>query len=401
MSLTWLFLVFAVVVAGIWLKKPLFVSLGAGVVAAILLYRVPFGALPGILLRGLTGKATLNTLFSFYAITFLQRMLQKRERLLQAEQAIMRINNNRRVNLMLTPFVIGMMPSVGAVLIAAPIVDRLAGESLDVPGRAFVTSFYRHISEAFLPTYATILLAMNLSGTAPTAFVLAMLPLVMALFFLGYWFYLRRVPRKEEGAQDKGNRKGAALELVKSLWTIVVSVALILMFNAPVYLVVLGVILLNAVLDRFTPRELLPMFQSAFETKLMVNTVIIMIFKEVLEYTGVLIQLPQAFAALPFPYELLLAFTMFVGTVVSGHQTMVAVLIPLAFAAPGAGLPLLVLLMSMNYAAAQVSPLHICLSVISEYHHITLGALVKKSVPVIGSFLLVAVGYYYVLKLFL
>ena len=95
---------------------------------------------------------------------------------------------------------------------------------------------------------------------------------------------------------------------------------------------------------------------------------------------------------------LVLALTMFFGTVVSGTQAMVAVLIPIAFAAPTAGLPLLTLLMCMNYAAAQVSPMHICLSVITEHNKTTLGALVRKTVPVIGTFMLIAVGYYYLLR---
>ena len=398
MSLTYLLLVFAVIVAGIWWKKPLYLSLGAGFVAAVLLYRVPLDALPGILWRGVAGPATINMLLSFYAITFLQRMLQKRDRLMQAEIAISRLNDDRRVNLMLTPFVIGMMPSVGAVLIAAPIVDKLAGDELDLNERTFVTSFYRHISEAFLPTYATILLAMNLSGTSAFSFVMAMLPMVALLFALGYWIYVRKVAPHMSGRTQAPDRRGAWRDLLQSLWTIFISVTLILAFNAPVYWVVLGVILLNLLVDRFRWQELRPMFLSALEAKLFLNTIVIMVFKEVLVHAGVMESLPAYFASLPIPGELVLALTMFFGTVVSGTQAMVAVLIPIAFAAPTAGLPLLTLLMCMNYAAAQVSPMHICLSVITEHNKTTLGALVRKTVPVIGTFMLIAVGYYYLLR---
>lgn len=96
---------------------------------------------------------------------------------------------------MLAPFIIGLLPSVSAVLIAAPIVKNSAGDSLSTEEKAFVTSYYRHISEAFLPTYASILLALNLSGIQATRFVFAMLPIVAILFILGYVFYVKKFPK--------------------------------------------------------------------------------------------------------------------------------------------------------------------------------------------------------------
>lgn len=396
-----LLIVFAVNVVGVWLKRPLYQSLGAATIVGILLYGVPLPDLGGILLRGLTGGATVNMVLSFYTITFLQRMLQKRDRLTQAEAALSRLVGNRRINLMLTPFVIGMMPSVGAVLIAAPIVDKLAGDELDRDERMFVSSYYRHISEAFLPTYTTILLALQLSGQQALPFLAAMLPMVLVLFYLGHLFYVRKVSRGAEGRATKAARRTAAVALLRCLWSILLSVALILVLPLPIYVIVVGIILANVFIDRFTWQELKPMFRSAFETKLIVNTIIIMIFKELLTYAGVLDQLPQLFAGLPVPADLLLGLTMLVGTLIAGTQAMVAVMIPLAFATPGSGLALLTLLMCMSYIAAQVTPTHICLSVVAEYYRSSLVALVRKTLPVVGIFLVVAVGYYYLLTLIL
>ncbi|NLD34244.1 MAG: DUF401 family protein, partial [Clostridiales bacterium] len=331
MNLTLLLVVFGVIVAGVWLKRPLYQSMAAATVAGIVLYGVPFSALGGILLRGLTGPATVNMVLSFYTITFLQRMLQRRDRLTQAEAALSRLVGNRRINLMLTPFVIGMMPSVGAVLIAAPIVDRLAGQELGRDERMFVSSYYRHISEAFLPTYTTILLALQLSGQRALPFLAAMLPMVLVLFYLGHLFYVRKVSRGEHGPATRAARRAAAAALLRSLWSILLSVVLILVVPLPIYLIVVGIILFNVWVDRFTWQELRPMFRSAFESKLIINTFVIMIFKELLTYAGVLDQLPQLFAGLPIPADLLLALTMLFGTMVAGTQAMVAVMIPLAF----------------------------------------------------------------------
>ncbi len=399
MELMILVFIFALIVAGVWLKKPLYLSMGLAAVAGFLLYGVPVAQLPEILRQGIVGQSTINMVLAFYTITFLQRMLEKRQRLKQAEEAITQVFGSRRINAMLTPFVVGMMPSVGAVLIAAPIVDRAAGEALNRDERMFVSSFYRHISEAFLPTYANILLALQLSGVKALPFLAGMAPMVLALFALGYVFYVRKIPKVHEGEEAAAiGRRAAVAALFRSLWSILVSVVLILILPLPIYLVVLGVILVNILVDRFTWEELKPMFRSALEVKLIVNTIVIMIFKEVLLASGVLFRLPALFSGLPIPREGVYALIMLVGAVIAGTQAMVAILTPLAFTA-GPDLPLLVLLMSTGYMAAQVSPSHICLSVVAEYYRSSLAALVKKTLPILAVFSVITLVYYYLLRL--
>lgn len=399
MELTYLLIMFAVVVAAIWLKQPLYVAMLASVLTGVLLFRVPLGQLGGILLRGTFGRDTLMMVSAFYTITYLQRMLEKRGRLLEAEHALSVLSGNKRLNIMITPFIVGLMPSIGAVLIAAPIVDKIAGDELDVPERAFVSSFYRHISEAFLPTYAHILMALQLSGNQPLRFVLYMLPMVGVLFALGYVFYVRKISKDKDIATTKAQRKTALKQLFVSMWTVLVVVMMMMVLRLPVFVIVLGVVLVNALLERFTWKELGAFVVKAFETKLIFNTIVIMIFKEVLVYSGALMKMPEYFSHLPIPTHLVYALMMLVGTVIAGSQAMIAMLIPIAFAAAQAGMPLLVLLMSMAYIAMQVSPTHVCLSVVVEYYKMPLVGLIKKTIPVVLAAMAVSVAYYYLLLL--
>ena len=80
--------VFFVILLLIRLKKPLYAAMLSGVAAVIILYGIKFSALPLLFWKGATGTATINLVLSFYSITFLQRMMEKRKRLLQAEIAI-------------------------------------------------------------------------------------------------------------------------------------------------------------------------------------------------------------------------------------------------------------------------------------------------------------------------
>ena len=78
-----------------------------------------------------------------------------------------------------------------------PYCPRQRGDYLSTPEKAAVTSYFRHISESFLPTYTTIFIAVGLTNGAVSvsSFVLAMLPMVAALFVTGYLVYLRKIPK--------------------------------------------------------------------------------------------------------------------------------------------------------------------------------------------------------------
>ena len=401
MDLIKLFAVFFLIVATLKLKKPLYVSILTGIAGTSLLYGVGFIQTVQIMGISSVSPITITLILAFYSITFLQRMLEKREKLILAEKALCGIFNSRRVNAMIAPFIIGLLPSAGAVIIACPIVDNAGGEYISKEDKTFITSYYRHISEAFLPTYSSILLALQLSGVDMSAFVLLMLPMALILFILGYYMYVKKIP-VETGLPNSTNKKDDVKNLVLSIWPILLAIIGILAIKIQVHVAVAIVIVLNFITGKFSWKEIQPMFFSAFEKKLIFNTIVIMMFKDVLTYTGVIDRLPENFAGLPVPPVIIFALVFLVGTIVAGTQAIIALGIPLAFAAiPGGGLPLMVLLMSMTYIAMQVSPTHICLAIVTEEFKTSYIELVKRTVPVMALFLLVLSGYSFVLYMFL
>lgn len=187
---------------------------------------------------------------------------------------------------------------------------------------------------------------------------------------------------------------------VRSIWTIIAVIAIILVFKLQVHIAVSLIIILNIIIDRFTWKEICPMFISAFESKLILSTIVIMIFKDVLTHTGVINRLPEALAVLPVPPVIIFALVFLFGTIIAGIQVIIALGIPLAFAAmPSGGVALMVLLMSMSYIAMQVSPAHICLAIVTESFGTSFLDLVKRTVPVMLWFLAILSGYSYVLFL--
>ena len=315
-------LVFAVIIAILWMKRPLFWAISGGLAAALILYGVHVSDALSIMGRALVSRDTVTVVLSFYFITFLQRMLERRNRLKQAEQSLNWLFNNRRVNASAAPAVIGLLPSAGAMTICAEIVRSSCQDYLSNEDMTCVTSFYRHIPESFLPTYSSILIALAVSGVGAGEFVLAMLSLVAALFIIGHIFYLRRVPRST-GQKPEGGRKKAAVMLFKSLWSILLIVMLLIAFDIPVYVATPMAAILNIFVDHLKPREIMPMFRTAFEPVIIFNTILIMMFKDIITYTGVIHELPVFFGGLSIPLPMVFALIFFFGTIISGSNAII------------------------------------------------------------------------------
>ena len=400
MDILKLIIILALIVGVMKFKQPLYVAIVAGIIGASVLYRIwPLQAIK-IMGQSIVSWSTISLVLAFYTITFLQRMLEKRGHLILAEKSLSGLFNNRRINAMVAPFIIGLLPSPGAVLIASPIVDTAGGEYISIEDKTFITSFYRHISESFLPVYSSILLALNLTGVDMMAFVLGMLPMVALLFLLGYIFYVRKIP-KETGLPESEDKRKDAKNLFISLWAIALTIAIILILKIPVYIATLPVILLYIIINKFTLKEIMPLFIKSIEVKLILSTVVIMMFKDILTYTGVIERLPAQFQTLPVPAVVVFAFIFFFGTLIAGSTAMIALTLPLAFAAiPTGGLSLLILLMCLNYIAMQVSPTHICLAIVTEEFKTSMFDLVKRTMPILVIFTVVCSIYSYILFLF-
>jgi len=391
--------IFLAIVVVLALKRPLYQAILAGLLATALLYQIsPLRCLQ-LTVRVFTSWSSMSILVVLYLITFLQRMMEQRQLLRLAQQDLNGLFHNRRINASIVPLFIGLLPSAAAMILCGDIVKEATGGYLDRKEQAFVTNWFRHIPESSLPTYAAVLLMSQLSGVPIPPFMLGMVVPVIVLALLGYLPYLRRLPR-DPGTPPSEHRGKDALHLLQHVWTLAAILVLILALGVPVVWSVGIVIVAALFVYRFRWPEIKSMLRSAVEPKMLGNTFLVLVFKEFVSFTGILKALPDFFSGLPVPMYLVFALLFFVGGVVSGSNGIIAMGTPIAFAAiPGAGVPLMVLLMCMCHAASQVSPVHVCLVVATEYFGVSLGDLAKKTLPISLLFCVLMIGYYHLLLL--
>ena len=383
------------------LRKPLNITMAIACVIVIIVYMLPMEKVLPAVKEGLLGTNTIRAVLVLYLITFLQRMMEKRKQLSGCQLAMSGLFNNRRINASVVPFLLGCLPAASTVILCGPIVREAVGDYLTTNEKAACTTFFRHISEAFLPTYSGIFIAITLTEGRVTAasFVTAMLPMVAVLFLAGWIVYLRRIP-KDTGMIPDQSKSFYLKLLVKSIWPIVVAIAIVLIFNPPVWMAVLVVVVGNFFISKFTPEEIKPFFITAFEPKLIMNTLAVMTFSKLLAATGVVQLLPKYFGMLPIPMWLVFALLFFIGPLIGGSQAIYVLCIPMIMETwpDGSILSIFVLCMSMSYIIMQLAPTHICLTLCAEDYKITLADLIPKVAPMVIVATFFTFGYFFVLR---
>ena len=386
--------IYIVIMVMVLAKLKLRDAMIAAILLTVILFGIPIGDAAKLMIQSVYEKDTLLVVGSFILVTFLQRIMENRKLLERAEMALQRLSGDRRMVCVIAPVIIGFLPSAGAVNICGAIVDKATGKDLDVEEKTFVTSYYRHISESFSPTYNAILLALSITAVSTGQFVLFMAPMVVVLLVLGYVFYLRKLSKGYEAGEDETiDKKEEFKQLLYCFWPLVLCIVLVIALNLSVIKV------LPIIVYRLSLKEVLDFAKTSVEWRIIFNTIILMMFKNILTYTGAIGKLPDLFAGSAIPQFAAFGIIMFLGTIISGANSMIVLLIPLAFASiPHAGAGLLVYLMALSYAAMQISPTHICLAIITEYFRVSWGQLMKKTIPVIVVFVVILTGYYVLLS---
>lgn len=401
MEILCLGIVFLVIVVILWMKKPLFAAIAGGIVATILLFRVPLGEAVGVLARQSVAADTIDVLLSFYFVTFLQKMLERRNRLRAAQQSFDCLLRNRRLNAALSSAVLGLLPSAAVMTVCADMVDQTCGDYLDKKEKMVVSCYYRHIPEMFLPTFSSVLLALTLSGVSAGPFVFSMIPIVLVACLLPYLVYLRKVPAGMPPLEREVSKKAEVLSLLKNLWSLIAVVVIIIVFDLSVCVATPLVIAVNYFVDHFRAQEIPGLLKESAEPILLGNMYLIMLFKGIITHTGVVALLPDFFGQFPIPIAAAFALIFFFGSIISGAQAIIALCLPMAMTAiPEGGLPLLVMLMCIAWAANQISPTHVCTFVAARFYGTTLGDLVVRATPIVVAFSVLSYGYAMLLGVF-
>lgn len=410
MELVKLLVVFGVMlVLLLGFKRPIWMAALVANILALFVYAIPPMESLGIIKESFSSTAMIEMLLVLYLVSLLQELMENKGAIGAAEEAMLRLFNNRRVNIMISPVLMGMLPAPNAVLLASPIVDAAGGDAINPVEKAYVTSYLRHVPESSFPLYPAILLAVGVAQTAKIPntsaahFLLGMVPMMLLSFIVPYWLTIRKVP-KETGLPHSDNKARDFKQLVVSLSPILILIFAVIVLGLFVEIktsiATAVVVFALFFIYRVKPGNVWPTIKKAFKPATIAAMAFLYLFKDVMKAAGIIDSLPETFAKMPLPLIAIYGLLMFIGAMLGLSQAFVPVVLTLAFASiPGAGLPVMLLIMCCNHAAMQLTPTHICLDIVSRYFKVNFVDLMIKTIPVTVVYMGFAVAYYFLLNL--
>lgn len=304
------------------------------------------------------------------------------QRMLDAFKGLIK---NPRLNLVVFPALIGLLPMPGGAVFSAPMVKQLgAHANLNGNQLSFVNYWFRHIWEYWWPLYPGILLATVLADVNLALLVPVLAPLTLVSVAFGYGV-LKRSAVAEAKAQARRRVKPFVIELLPILIVIIpgLLLGLLLSKSFPDMSIAkeLGLILaLLAAIFQVCRKNGLPfarLMQISANRELLKMVYMIfaiLIFKELLEKSGAVELISRELLWLNIPvFIITLALPFMVGMITGITVAFVGstfpILIPLIHSLdPGASLvPYVMLSMTCGFAGVLLSPLHLCLILSNQY----------------------------------
>lgn len=299
-----------------------------------------------------------------------------------------------RLRLIFFPALIGLLPMPGGAIFSAPMVKAVSSDmSLGNEERVVINYWFRHVWEMAWPLYPGIILTVALAGIPISALISKSWPGVVAMFGIGWFFFLRAgvlntTVIREGGSSGKGGRGAIVREGLPLLIAIVGAIGLesllarfspAISFEWGVIVALVAAIICIMVQNTLGAEFLLAVLQKKSLWTMLMVIAAIFIFKDVMQAAGIV----EAMAASAGGGVALFAAAVFlpflVGMVAGINVAFVGATFPLligllhSLGMEEQIVPYLILGSFSGFTGVMISPIHICFVLTCNYFETDLG----------------------------
>jgi len=293
-----------------------------------------------------------------------------------------------RLRLLFFPALIGLLPMPGGAVFSAPMIKAVSSEmTLRNEDKVVINYWFRHVWEMAWPLYPGIILTVALADIPVTAFIGRSWPGVVAMFAIGWFFFLRPGvlnpgSRIEKPAADRAGygqviKEGLPLAIAiigaVGLETLISTAAPYIPFEWGVIIALVGAIICIMAQNRLGLSFLLAVLRKKSLWMMLLVIGAIFIFKDVMQAAGIV----EAMAADAGGGVALFAAAVFlpflVGAVAGINVAFVGATFPLligllnSLGMEDQMIPYLVLASFAGFSGVMVSPIHICFVLTCNY----------------------------------
>ena len=342
-------------------------------------------------INGLTEPVTIELVLLVSFVSILAYTMEQTGMIKKLIKSIQNLVSSLRLNLLIIPSLIGVLPIPGGAVFSAPIIKPI-GKDLKMSRDRLVSInlFYRHLWYFVFPYFPSLIVASSLSGISIASIAKLHLPIVLIMLLVGKLYFFRGVkePEIETGNNISFYEKIKEFLYAFSPLLIIVGLPIFLPVNFLFSLVIglIYVIIINK--NKFK----MNMIIKGFNIQLAFGVFGIMIFRTFLENSeGIYIITNGLIESGMSPIFLAIGIPFLTG-MITGNQT----------GAIGISYPLLIpiisqmnefyywhiILYSASFFGYYLSPFHLCNILTLEYYKSNIMKMYKEMyIPISASIL--------------
>ncbi len=371
-------------VVAVRLKVQIGIALAMSGIILGFLARMPASAIFVTAFRWLIAEETIELMLIIYLLSLMGLLLGELGWLSRTVRALQRLISNKKVSAVIPSGIIGLLPMPGGAMLSAPLVEEGA-RSLEISRErlTFLNYWFRHIWEYTWPLYPGIVLSTALLGLPPARLISAMWPLTLVSIAAGFLIGFRKVPRAEKNHKLDLTFGKALKEFAITTWFVWAVVIFVLLLHFEILPVISIAVLINLLILRQNDRTRLSHLKKAFSLNVIGLIGGVMIFKGILESSGLMESLTAELTGVP---EILILFLVpfSIGLVTGVNSAFVGlgfpVLVPLIMN-PGFDAGNFVFAYASGFVGVLASPVHLCLLLTKQYYKAQWGGIYRLLAP--------------------
>ncbi len=419
---------FAVIVALMRFKLPLWLALLGGSIFVIAAGRVPAEIVTGELSATVTDGEVISLGIIIVLILLFSDALRFGGRLDRMVDAFRLLGPGAKMRLASFPALIGLLPMPGGAVFSAPMVEAAGKELAHGPGQwSAINYWFRHIWEYWWPLYPAVLIAVALGGISIGIWALAMLPFTLAAAWIGAATQFRGIAKgggelehtnlARFMARPAGSARRLLRELSPILFIVIGGVGFELFRDylakngtvmyqplprTAIMIAIIIATIFTIVKDKISFAPLIKDWAGWRNAEMVLMIILVVYYKNIMETAGLIDKTVGELTGWNIPvWGVALILPFLLGLITGIQFAAVGVSFPVIIGlANAAGISLLAIL-SFSYAAAfmgtMASPVHFCLLLTKEYFHDKFGAVYRRIYFPIAAMLLfaglIAAGY--------
>jgi len=321
----------------------------------------------------LVDPATLKLIGIIVLVYILSGVLRKVESLKDLVDSLQGLVKDYRLVLAFIPALLGLIPMPAGAIFSAPMVKDVGGRvGLTPEEELFVNYWFRHIWEFVWPLFPGIILFAGLLKVEIQEVIVVQFPLTIITVIVGFIWEYKNL-RKDATLINKKDILFNLKKLFFGVWPILLIIVLVLGTKTDLLLslliVILSLIFIN--IKKLSLKILKEIVKNDIDLSVVILIASIMIFKRILQVSGGIEIIPEAFAKLGVhPFIVLFSIPFFIATMTGVGSAALGIGLPVLLPIIVQGEPNLyyaMLAFAGSFAGVMISPMHLCLVVTKNY----------------------------------